>query len=39
MPERAPSDGANMLRLDGLRTLLEEVLAIREASGRQGAHV
>ena len=38
-PERAPSDGANMLRLDALRTLLEEVLAIREAVGRQGAHV
>jgi 2-dehydro-3-deoxyphosphooctonate aldolase (KDO 8-P synthase) len=30
-PERAPSDGANMLRLDRLRPLLEEVLALRAA--------
>lgn len=29
-PERAPSDGSNMLRLDALRPLLEEVLALRE---------
>ncbi|HUF12194.1 MAG TPA: 3-deoxy-8-phosphooctulonate synthase [Longimicrobiales bacterium] len=39
MPERAPSDGGNMLRLDGLRALIEEALAIREAIGRQSAHV
>ena len=38
-PEQAPSDGANMLRLDGLRTLMEEVLLLREALGRRGAHV
>ena len=37
-PERAPSDGANMLRLESLRTLLEEVLAIRETIGGR-AHV
>ncbi len=30
-PGRAPSDGSNMLRLDGLRPLLEEVLALRAA--------
>lgn len=30
-PETAPSDGSNMLRLDRLRPLLEEVLAIRAA--------
>ncbi len=30
-PQRAPSDGTNMLRLDRLRPLLEEVLAIRAA--------
>ncbi|MBX6364313.1 MAG: 3-deoxy-8-phosphooctulonate synthase [Gemmatimonadetes bacterium] len=30
-PARAPSDGANMLRLDRLRPLLRDVLAIREA--------
>jgi len=30
-PETAPSDGSNMLRLDALRPLLEDVLAIREA--------
>ena len=28
-PERAPSDGSNMMRLEALRPLLEEVLAIR----------
>ncbi|HEX6609261.1 MAG TPA: 3-deoxy-8-phosphooctulonate synthase [Hyphomicrobiaceae bacterium] len=28
-PETAPSDSTNMLRLDALRTLLEQVLAIR----------
>ena len=38
-PEQAPSDGANMLKLDGLRALIEEVLALREVLGRQGAHV
>ncbi len=32
-PSQAPSDGANMLRLDRLQTLLEEVLAIRAALG------
>jgi len=37
-PETAPSDGSNMLRLEGLRPLLEEVLAIRAALG-QGARV
>lgn len=38
-PERAPSDGANMLPLSELRPLLQEVAAIREAvrSGRSGA--
>lgn len=30
-PELAPSDGSNMLRLDRLRPLLEQVLAIRSA--------
>jgi len=30
-PEQAPSDGSNMLRLDRLRPLLREVLAIRAA--------
>lgn len=30
-PERAPSDATNMLRLDRLRPLLEQVLAIRSA--------
>lgn len=30
-PEEAPSDGSNMLRLDRLRPLLEEVLALRAA--------
>jgi 2-dehydro-3-deoxyphosphooctonate aldolase (KDO 8-P synthase) len=30
-PERAPSDGSNMLRLEKLEPLLKQVLAIREA--------
>jgi len=39
-PERAPSDGANMLRLEGLRALLEEALALRETLGAaERAHV
>ncbi len=33
-PETAPSDSTNMLRLDGLRDLLEHVLAIRNVSRR-----
>ena len=33
-PEGAPSDATNMLRLERLRPLLEEVLAIRAALGR-----
>lgn len=33
-PAGAPSDATNMLRLDRLRPLLEEALAIREALGR-----
>ncbi|HEX6588779.1 MAG TPA: 3-deoxy-8-phosphooctulonate synthase, partial [Longimicrobiales bacterium] len=37
-PEQAPSDGPNMLRLEGLRALLEQVLAIRDAIGER-AHV
>ena len=32
-PEEAPSDGPNMLRLEGLRALLDQVLAIRDAVG------
>ena len=32
-PETAPSDGSNMLRLDRLRPLLDEVLAVRAALG------
>lgn len=32
-PETAPSDGSNMLRLDHLRPLLEDVLALRAALG------
>jgi 2-dehydro-3-deoxyphosphooctonate aldolase (KDO 8-P synthase) len=32
-PSRAPSDSTNMLRLDRLRPLIEEVLAIRAALG------
>jgi 2-dehydro-3-deoxyphosphooctonate aldolase (KDO 8-P synthase) len=35
-PERAPSDGSNMLQLDALRPLLEEVLALRAALSRDG---
>ena len=38
-PEQAPSDGPNMLRLDALRTLLHEVLAIRDAVAGERAHV
>ena len=30
-PEQAPSDGPNMLKLESLRSLLQEVLAIRDA--------
>ena len=30
-PSRAPSDATNMLRLDGLREVLERILAVREA--------
>jgi 2-dehydro-3-deoxyphosphooctonate aldolase (KDO 8-P synthase) len=36
-PETAPSDSTNMLRLDALRDLIEEVLAIREITDRAGA--
>jgi 2-dehydro-3-deoxyphosphooctonate aldolase (KDO 8-P synthase) len=36
-PERAPSDGANMLRLDRLHALLRDALAIRFALGTAGA--
>jgi 2-dehydro-3-deoxyphosphooctonate aldolase (KDO 8-P synthase) len=32
-PAHAPSDGSNMLRLEALRPLLREVLAVREALG------
>lgn len=32
-PEQAPSDGTNMLRLERLRPLIEEVLALRAALG------
>src|SRR5690606_5172858 len=32
-PETAPSDGSNMLRLERLRPLMEEALALREALG------
>ncbi len=35
-PERAPSDGRNMLPLPRLRPLLDEVLALRDALGRGG---
>ncbi|MFO7260072.1 MAG: 3-deoxy-8-phosphooctulonate synthase [bacterium] len=38
-PARAPSDGSNMLRLDRLRPLLEQVLAIRSALGERTAAV
>lgn len=34
-PETAPSDGSNMMRLERLRGLLEEALAIREVLGRE----
>jgi len=34
-PRNAPSDGANMLRLEAFRPLLEEVLALRRALGAQ----
>lgn len=33
-PEDAPSDGTNMLRLDRLRPLMEEVMALRAALGQ-----
>ena len=33
-PDRAPSDGPNMLRLDALDSLLAEVMAIQRALGR-----
>jgi 2-dehydro-3-deoxyphosphooctonate aldolase (KDO 8-P synthase) len=33
-PETAPSDSTNMLRLDALRDLLEQVLAIRDVTDR-----
>jgi 2-dehydro-3-deoxyphosphooctonate aldolase (KDO 8-P synthase) len=33
-PDRGPSDGPNMLKLDDLPALLAEVLAIREVLGR-----
>jgi 2-dehydro-3-deoxyphosphooctonate aldolase (KDO 8-P synthase) len=36
-PARAPSDATNMLRIDRLRPLLEEVLAIRSAIGLPAA--
>ena len=29
-PDKAPSDGANMLRLDSLKPLLEEMLRLEE---------
>jgi 2-dehydro-3-deoxyphosphooctonate aldolase (KDO 8-P synthase) len=35
-PQSAPSDGATMLPLDRLPSLLDEVLAIRQALGRAG---
>lgn len=41
-PERAPSDGSNMLRLERLRPLIEEVLRLRAAlspiAAEAGAH-
>jgi len=37
-PARAPSDGSNMLRLDRLRPLLGQVLAIRAALAATRAH-
>jgi 2-dehydro-3-deoxyphosphooctonate aldolase (KDO 8-P synthase) len=36
-PEQAPSDGSNMLRLQSLRPLLEDVVAIRAALGNAPA--
>lgn len=38
-PHTAPSDGANMLRLEALRATIEEALAIREVLERERAHV
>ncbi|HEY8484904.1 MAG TPA: 3-deoxy-8-phosphooctulonate synthase [Longimicrobiales bacterium] len=38
-PEQAPSDGTNMLRLDRLRPLIEEVLALRAALGARGGRL
>jgi 2-dehydro-3-deoxyphosphooctonate aldolase (KDO 8-P synthase) len=38
-PANAPSDSTNMLRIDRLRPLLEEVLAIRAALTRPTADV
>lgn len=35
-PEEAPSDGSNMMRLENLRPLLEQVLAIRAALAEHG---
>ena len=35
-PETSPSDGANMVPLDQLRTLLERVLRIRTAVDTMG---
>jgi 2-dehydro-3-deoxyphosphooctonate aldolase (KDO 8-P synthase) len=37
-PETAPSDGSNMLRLDSLRELLQDALAIREIVTRSAIH-
>jgi 2-dehydro-3-deoxyphosphooctonate aldolase (KDO 8-P synthase) len=37
-PEQAPSDGPNMLKLESLRALLQEVLAIRDAVAGERAH-
>ncbi len=36
-PETAPSDGSNMLRLDALRSLLVDVIAIRDLVSRSTA--
>lgn len=36
-PERAPSDATNMLRLDALKPLLNEVLALRAAATNRSA--
>ena len=38
-PETAPSDGSNMLRLDALRALLDDVLAIRAVAAGATANV